>query len=293
VPVQPSSVVPVTEYVIVAVGLTVTFGLVPNPFDQLNVVPGISELTVSSELSFRQISVGVAVTVIFGNGWTVTVTSAVPVQPSGVVPVTEYVVVAVGLTVTFGFVPNPFDQLNVVPGISELTIKLELSPRQISVGVAVAVIFGNGWTVTVTSAVPVQPSGVVPVTEYVVVAIGLRVTFGFVPNPFDQLNVVPGISELTVSSELSFRQISVGVALAVIFGNGFTVTVTVAVPVHPAVLVPVTVYVVVALSVTVLLAPVPNPPDQLYVLAPLAVNSELAPEHIAVGLSVAVILGSG
>jgi len=52
----------------------------------------------------------------------------VPVQPSFVVPVTEYVVVAVGLTVTFGFVPNPFDQLNVVPGISELTIKSELSP---------------------------------------------------------------------------------------------------------------------------------------------------------------------
>jgi len=50
------------------------------------------------------------------------------VQPSGVVPVTEYVVVAVGLTVTLGFVPNPFDQLNVVPGISELTIKSELSP---------------------------------------------------------------------------------------------------------------------------------------------------------------------
>ena len=64
-------------------------------------------------------------------------------------------------------------------------------------------------------------------------------------------------------------------------------------PVHPAVLVPVTVYVVVALGVTVLLAPVPNPPDQLYVLAPLAVNSELAPEHIAVGLAVAVILGNG
>ena len=66
------------------------------------------------------------------------------VHPSGVMPVTEYVVVVVGLTVTFELVPNPFDQLNVVPGISELTIKLELSPRQISVGVAVAVILGNG-----------------------------------------------------------------------------------------------------------------------------------------------------
>jgi hypothetical protein len=142
--VHPSFVVPVTEYVVVVVGITVTLGLVPKPFDQLNVVPGISELTIRSELSFRQISVGLAVTVIVGNGCTVTITSAVPVQPSGVVPVTEYVVVAVGLTVTFEFVPKPLDQLNVVPGISELTIKLELSPRQISVGVAEAVIVGNG-----------------------------------------------------------------------------------------------------------------------------------------------------
>ena len=83
-----------------------------------------------------------------------------PVQPSGVVPVTEYVVVDVGLTVTFGFVPNPFDQINVVPGISELTITSELSLSQISVGLAVTVIVGNGCTVTVTSAVPVHPSGV-------------------------------------------------------------------------------------------------------------------------------------
>jgi hypothetical protein len=66
------------------------------------------------------------------------------VQPSLVVPVIEYVVVVVGLTVTLGFVPNPFDQLNVVPGISELTVKSELSPRQISTGVAIAVIVGNG-----------------------------------------------------------------------------------------------------------------------------------------------------
>ena len=67
-----------------------------------------------------------------------------PVQPSNVVPVTEYVVVAVGLTVTFRFVPNPLDQLNVVPVISELTIKSELSPKQISVGFAEAVMVGNG-----------------------------------------------------------------------------------------------------------------------------------------------------
>jgi len=65
------------------------------------------------------------------------------------------------------------------------------------------------------------------------------------------------------------------------------------VPVHPAALVPVTVYVVVALGVTVLLAPLPNPPDQLYVFAPLAVNTELSPLHIADGLAVAATDGNG
>ena len=40
------------------------------------------------------------------------------------------------------------------------------------------------------------------------------------PNPFDQLKVVPVISELSIISELSFRQISDGVAVAVIVGNG-------------------------------------------------------------------------
>ena len=52
--------------------------------------------------------------------------------------------VVVGLTVTLGFVPNPFDQLIVVQGISELTVKSELSPRQISTVVALAVIVVNG-----------------------------------------------------------------------------------------------------------------------------------------------------
>ena len=95
---------------------------------------------------------------------------------------------------------------------------------------------------------------------------------------------------LAVNTEVAPLHIAAGLADAVTVGNGFTVTLTVVVPVHPVVLVPVTVYVVVALGVTVLLAPVPNPPDQLYVLAPLAVNTEVAPLHIAAGLALAVIL---
>ena len=59
-------------------------------------------------------------------------------------PVTEYVVVAVGLTVTVKLEPSPSDQLNVVPVISELAVSSVLSPRQISDGVAEAVIVGNG-----------------------------------------------------------------------------------------------------------------------------------------------------
>ena len=53
---HPSAVVPVTEYVVVVVGLTVTVELEPNQSDQLNVVPVISELAVSSALAPRHIS---------------------------------------------------------------------------------------------------------------------------------------------------------------------------------------------------------------------------------------------
>jgi hypothetical protein len=98
---------------------------------------------------------------------------------------------------------------------------------------------------------------------------------------------------LAVNTELAPLHIAAGLDDAVTDGNGFTVTLTVAVPVHPAVLVPVTVYVVVALGVTVLLAPLPNPPDQLYVFAPLAVNTDVAPLHIAAGLTVALTDGNG
>jgi hypothetical protein len=98
---------------------------------------------------------------------------------------------------------------------------------------------------------------------------------------------------LAVSTEVAPLHIAAGLADALTDGNGFTVTLTVAVPVHPAVLVPVTVYVVVALGVTVLLAPLPNPPDQLYVFAPLAVITEVCPLHIADGLADAVTDGNG
>ena len=98
--------------------------------------------------------------------------------------------VVVGLTVTFGFVPNPYDQINVVPVISELTVKSELSPRQISTGFAIAVICGNGFTVSVSSDVPLLHSNVVPVTEYVVVVVGETVTDDNYPRQTAQVKVL-------------------------------------------------------------------------------------------------------
>jgi hypothetical protein len=148
------------------------------------------------------------------------VTSAMPVHPSAVVPVTEYVVVEVGETVSVGLTPRELDQLNVVPVISELAVSSVLAPRQISFGVAEAVIDGNGFTVTLTVAVPVHPAPVVPVTVYVVLVVGLTVFVAPAPNEPLQLNVVPVISELAISSVLAPRQISDGVAEAVIVGNG-------------------------------------------------------------------------
>ena len=94
-------------------------------------------------------------TVTTGNGLTVTVATAVDVQPS-VVPVTVYDVVVSGDTV---FVPlTPAVQLYVV---APFGIRVAVCPSQM-VG-ELTVTTGNGFTVTVATAVDVQPS-VVPVT---------------------------------------------------------------------------------------------------------------------------------
>jgi len=61
-------------------------------------------------------------------------------------------------------------------------VNVELAPLQIVAGDALAVTVGNGFTVTVTVAVPVQPAADVPVTEYVVVVAGLT-EYGFAVEP--------------------------------------------------------------------------------------------------------------
>jgi hypothetical protein len=94
-----------------------------------------------------QITVGLAVAVTVGNGLTVTVTVAVFVQPATLVPVTVYVVVVTGETMT--------DEPGKFPGFhtyveAPLALSVEVCPAQMLVGVAVAMIVGFGFTVITT-----------------------------------------------------------------------------------------------------------------------------------------------
>ena len=65
---NPSKVVPVTEYVVVDVGLTVNVKLEPRPTVQLKVVPVISELADSSEHSTIPIKAADTQDIIGGKG---------------------------------------------------------------------------------------------------------------------------------------------------------------------------------------------------------------------------------
>ncbi len=110
-----------------------------------------------------------------------TLTVAVPVHPSAVVPVTVYVVVLVGDTVLELPVPRLCDQLYV---FAPLAVNTELAPLHIADGLAEAVTDGNGFTVTLTVAVPVHPAVLVPVTVYVVVELGVTVMLAVLPPVF-------------------------------------------------------------------------------------------------------------
>lgn len=106
-----------------------------------------------------QIAEAPAVAVIVGEGFTVTTTCAVEEQPE-VVPVTVYVVDAVGETETEAPFSAPGFQVYVVAPLAESVVEL---PLQIVGADAVAVTVGEGFTVMVTCAVEEQPEEV-PVT---------------------------------------------------------------------------------------------------------------------------------
>ena len=124
---------------------------------------------------------GEAIAVTFGVGLTVIIILAVPEHPSAVVPVTVYVVVPVGDTVLELPLPKLCDQLYV---FAPLAVSTEVAPLHIAAGLADALTDGNGFTVTLTVAVPVHPAVLVPVTEYVVVELGVTVMLAVLPPVF-------------------------------------------------------------------------------------------------------------
>jgi hypothetical protein len=176
VPVHPAVLVPVTVYVVVELGVTVMLAVLP-PVFQLYV---FAPLTVNTDVSPLHIVDGLAVALTDGNGFTVTLTVAVPVHPSAVVPVTEYVVVELDVTVMLA-VLLPVFQLYV---FAPLAVNTELAPLHIAAGLADVVTDGNGFTVTLTVDVPVHPAVLVPVTEYVVVELGVTVMLAVLPPVF-------------------------------------------------------------------------------------------------------------
>lgn len=93
-------------------------------------------------------------------------------QPVAAVPVTVYVVVVPGETVTGVPGNDPGIQLYVDAPVAVNVAEL---PEQIVVVDVDAVTVGRGLTVIVRVAVPVQPFAAVPVTVYVVVDAGVTV----------------------------------------------------------------------------------------------------------------------
>jgi hypothetical protein len=126
--------------------------------------------------------------------------------------------------------------------VAPLAVITALPPAQYDTGLGFIVTVGTGFTVTVTVAVLVQPFNAVPVTVYVVVAVGEATGLAQVV----QLSPVEGaqlyvFAPLAVSVTLLPAHIVAGLGLMVIVGLGRTVTVTVVDAVHPAPLVPITV----------------------------------------------------
>ena len=118
------------------------------------------------------------------------------------------------------------------------------------------VTFGVVNTVIALVAVPVHPFAAVPVTEYVVVTVGLTVTEVPFKLPGCQLYVDAPPPVIVTEEPL---QIVTVLAVAVTVGEVFTVIITVLLAVHPLADVPVTEYVVVLVGETVTLLPLSEP----------------------------------
>ena len=106
-----------------------------------------------------------------GAGFTETTAVAVPEQPNTSVPVTVYVEVATGLTVTEA-VLVPLSHKYPTPRPVEDAVSVAFAPSQISAVDGVMLTGKPVITVTVTLAVLLQLLASVPVTVYVVLVVG-------------------------------------------------------------------------------------------------------------------------
>jgi len=175
---------------------------------------------------------------ITGTGavFTTTICVAVALQIA-FVTVTVYVVVLFGCMVML-LVVAPLLQLYVPPPVA---VKMVLSPLHI-VSVPLMLVTTPLSTVIVILSVFVQPPAPVPVTVYVVVTVGLAVTFvpivALNPAAGDQLYVVAPVAVIVFPAPPEHIVALFGIMLTV--GVGLTTTVTVWLSLH-APLVPVTV----------------------------------------------------
>lgn len=168
--VQPLAAVPVTVYVVFALGVTVTEVPLSDPGIQVYVA---APLPVSVVVLPAQMVPLEIVAVTFGVAFTVMTCVAVFEQPAETVPVTVYVVVVVGETVTEVPLSDPGIHVYVV---APLPVSVAELPEQIVAPVEEIDTVGCAPTVMATVLVPVQPLPAVPVRVYVVVEPGVTVT---------------------------------------------------------------------------------------------------------------------
>jgi hypothetical protein len=174
----------------------------------------------------EQIVLNDALLLTVGRGLTVIVLVAIFVQPVALVPVTVYVVVAVGDTVT--------DDPDKLPGFqvyvaAPFAVSVVVPPEQIVLNDALLLTEGRGLTVIVLVAIFVQPVALVPVTVYVVVAVGDTVTEDPDKLPGFQVYVDPPVA---LNDKDAPEHIDVLLAFAAIAGAELTVMVSVAVDAH-------------------------------------------------------------
>lgn len=186
-----------------------------------------------------------------GNGFTLTVTVAVSIQPLPSVPITVYIVVVAGPAIGEG----QLVQLKPVAGdhayeLAPVANSCTESFRQM-VLLLPAATSGCVLTVTVTVSCAEQPLLSLPVTMYVVVVAGLAMGLG----QLVQLSPVAGVHvkvSAPVASNVTPMPLHIAVSPpAATTGRGLTVTLTVSRAEQLLPLVPVTIYMVVVVGLAV------------------------------------------